>query len=264
MKMIASAKLRKAERKFLNFVPYQKGMNGILNNYLNSQANVASSIYTQARKVKKTVIVAFSSNSSLCGAYNSAVIKRMEQSIRTHRDTRHEDILMFPIGKKARQACEQAGVNTAGFFDYIAENPVYKQTSDLTELLMQMFVNHEIDRVKVIYFHYKNKGHQILRIETFLPLELNTNHADRRMSDCIIEPDSEEVANSLFPKVLCSKMYAAALDAYTSEQAARLVAMQTATDNADDLLQELSIQYNKSRQQAITSELLDIAGGQAV
>ena len=259
--MISSVKLRKAERKVLNFMPYQKRMDEILNNYLNSETAIETSVYTQTREVKKVGIVVFASNSSLCGAYNSSLIKQMEQSIRTHRDVRHEEILIFPVGKKVRKVCEKAGINIAGVFDDIAENPNYNQTAKLAESLMQMFVNNEIDKVKLIYFHYKSKGRQILQADTFLPVELDLGNAGKQHNDYIVEPTGETVLNLLLPKVLCSKMYAAALNAYASEQAARLLAMQTATDNADDLLQELSIQYNKSRQQAITSELLDIAGG---
>ncbi|MDR0811387.1 MAG: ATP synthase F1 subunit gamma [Paludibacter sp.] len=260
MKMISSAKLRKAERKVLNFVPYQQKMNEILNNYLSSATADETSVFAQKRDVQNTGIVVFASNSSLCGAYNSTVIKRLEQSLKTHR-SRRENVFVFPVGKKIRQACERTGIKPAGVFDTLAENPDYEQTAKLAEMLMQMFVNHDIDRVKLIYFHYESKGHQTLQADTFLPVELNATSTGKQYSDYIIEPSREQILNSLIPKVLCSKMYAAALDACTSEQAARLLAMQTATDNADDLLQELSIQYNKSRQQAITAELLDIAGG---
>ena len=261
MKMISSAKLRKAEYKALHFAPYQKHINDILSNYLSSAVVDKLPIYAKAREVKNVGIVVFASNSLLCGAYNSSLVKRMQQSIHLHRDVRNEEFMVFPVGKKVRQACERAGIDTAGIFDDLAENPTYQQTTELAESLMRMFKHNVIDRVKVIYFSYESKGHQTLKADTFLPVEFDSQSVGTVQNDYIIEPNSKKVIDSLLPKTLCSKMYSIALDAYASEQAARLFAMQVATENANDLLQELSVQYNKLRQQAITSELLDIAGG---
>ena len=260
MKMVSSAKSIKAERIVNGFLPYQRRMNEILKNYLSAEINEPSE-YSIIRDVEKVAIVVFASNSSLCGSYNANLIKRMQQSIRTHRDVRKEDIYVFPIGKKVYQACQKLNINIAGNFEQIADKPTFESTRDLAENLMKLFLDGEIDRVKVIYYHFESKGNQILTIDTFLPILLKYSNSHNVNIDYIIEPSVEEIRASLIPKVLHLRIYAAALDAAASEHASRTMAMQIASDNANDLLQDLSLQYNKSRQQAITNELLDIMGG---
>ncbi len=260
MKMVSAAKLRKAEKIVTSFRPYQQRLNDILRNYLSSAEEI-DSVFTRIRDVHRVAIVVFASNSSLCGNYNNILIKRMQQSIKTHRDVRKEDIVVFPIGKKVYQACSKLGINVAGNFDDLAEKPDFDKAGDLAELLMKMFINNEIDRVKVIYFHYVNKAVQKLTVDTFLPFELSYYGKGQIKADYIIEPSKEDVIDRLIPLVQNLRIYATMLDAYTSEHAARTVAMQIADDNADDLLEDLSLEYNKQRQQAITAELLDIIGG---
>ncbi len=260
MKMVSSAKLRKAERVVLGFLPYKNGMNEILQNFLSSEIKIQS-IYAQIRDVQKVAVLVFGSNSSLCGSYNANLIKRMHQSVTTHRDLRKEDVLIFPVGKKIAQACKKAELNIYGEYENIANNPTYDSTSELANTIMALFLKGEIDRVKMIYFHYVSKGSQKLQAETFLPIDLNYTKTRTYESDYIVEPSHEEITTGLIPLVLRQRIFAAALEASASEHAARTMAMQMATDNADDLLQELSLQYNKSRQQSITNELLDIIGG---
>ncbi len=260
MKMISAAKLRKAEAMVSGFLPYQQRMNDILKNYLSSAEEV-NSVFTRIRDVHNVAIVVFASNSSLCGNYNNVLIKRMQQSIKTHRDVRKENILVFPIGKKVYQACMSLGINVAGVFDEYAEKPDFEKADQLAGQLMKMFVDHEIDRVKVIYFHYVNKAVQKLAVDTFLPFELSYYGKGELKADYIIEPSKEEVIETLIPLVQQLRIYATMMDAYASEHAARTIAMQIADDNADDLLEDLSLEYNKTRQQAITAELLDIVGG---
>jgi len=260
MKMVSAAKLHKAERAVNSFLPYQQRMNDILINYLSAEEEI-NSVYTKIRDVERVGIVVFASNSSLCGSYNSVLIKRLQQSISTHRDVRKEDIIVFPVGKKVYQACVDMEIKVAGEFEGLANEPTYEKAEELAEILMNMFVNREIDRIKVIYFHFESKSVQKLAVDTYLPFELSYYHKGDIKADYLIEPSKEELISTLIPMVLHLRIFAAALDALASENAARTIAMQIATDNADDLLQELTVQYNKSRQQAITNELLDIIGG---
>lgn len=262
MKMISSVKLRKAERDVNSFKPYEQSLGKIMNNYLTAANGEEQISLTISRDVKKIAIVVFSSNSSLCGAYNGSVIKKLEQVIKSYNSIASENIIVFPIGKKVRKACEKFGLTTSANFDNLADSPTYEQVADLAKVLIQQFENQEIDLVKLIYFQYKSKSKQSLQTDTFLPVEPFAADNRKSRNDYIIEPSRAKILELLLPQILCSKMYSAALDACASEHAARLIAMQTATDNADDLLQELSLQYNKLRQQAITNELLDIAGGQ--
>jgi len=259
MKMVSSAKLRKAEKVVTGFLPYKNGMTEILQNYLQSEMETPS-VYAKIRDVKKVAVLVFASNSSLCGSYNANIIKRLQQSITTHRDVRKEDVLIFPVGKKVAQACRKAGLNIFADYEHIANHPTFDEVSLLANTIMELFVKGEIDRVKMIYYHYESKGTQKLTAETFLPIDLSSSKSSGYQSDYIIEPSREEVITNLIPMVLRLRVYSAALEANASEHAARTMAMQMATDNAGDLLQELSLQYNKSRQQSITNELLDIIG----
>ncbi|MDO9154089.1 MAG: ATP synthase F1 subunit gamma [Paludibacter sp.] len=260
MKMVSAAKLHKAEKAVNSFLPYMHRMNEILVNYLSAEEEIHS-VYTKIRDVHRVGILVFASNSSLCGSYNSILIKRLKQSINTHRDVRKEDVIVFPVGRKVYQACIDMDIRVAGEFEELSNAPAFEQAQQLANTMMEMFVKQRLDRIKVIYFHFESKSVQKLTVDTFLPFELSYYQKGDIKADYLIEPSKEEVITTLIPQVLHLRIYAAALDAYASENAARTVAMQVATDNADDLLQELSVQYNKLRQQAITNELLDIIGG---
>ena len=141
------------------------------------------------------------------------------------------------------------------------DHPSYSSTMNISAELMNMYCDGEIDKVDLIYHHFKSSASQILTEETFLPIELKNNGAGAT-PNYIVEPSVEAIVEELIPKVLHLKLYTALLDSLASEHAARVIAMQIATDNADELLQELTLTYNKTRQQAITTELLDIVGGQ--
>lgn len=260
MKMVSSAKLRKAERVVTGFLPYKTEMTSILQNYLADELDVAS-VYAQIRDVERVGVIVFASNSSLCGSYNATLVKRLHQSVATHRDVRKEDVLIFPVGKKAIQACKKAELNIYAEYEKLANLPTFEDASELADTVMNLFLTRQIDRVKMIYFHYESKGHQKLMADTFLPFSVNEHVAKKSNTNYLVEPSREQVIETLIPMVLRLQVYGAAVEASASEHAARTMAMQMATDNANDLLQELNLLYNKSRQQSITNELLDIIGG---
>lgn len=260
MKMVSSAKLRKAEKAIENFYPYEEGLNRVLNNFLSEEEDIIST-YAVAREVKRIAVVAISSNSSLCGSFNANVIKRLTSYVQTYKALGQENILIYPIGKKVAKATVKLGFVPSGSFEAMIDKPTYAAAVELADELMTLFTNHEIDHVKIIYHHFKNKSSQVLTAETFLPIQLAPHVKGASRLNYIVEPDRQTIMDQLIPRVLRLKIYTALLDSTASEHAARTIAMQTATDNANDLLQELSLQYNKSRQQAITNELLDIMGG---
>lgn len=260
MKMVSSAKLRKAEKTIENFYPYEEQLNKLLTNFLSDEEDIISSL-TVTRDVNRVAIVVFSSNSSLCGSFNSNVNKLLNQVLSTYKFLDKEDIIIYPVGKKVSQACAKLGFQPAGNYEEMAHKPTYEEAVELGNELIRQFDEKTIDRVEIIYHHFKNKGSQILKNETFLPIQLKKHSKGEQKLDYIVEPSREVIMNELIPKVLRLRLYTALLDSNASEHAARTMAMQTATDNATDLLQELSLLYNKSRQQAITNELLDIMGG---
>ena len=272
MKMVASAKLHKAQRAIENMLPYERKLNKILTNFLSADLPVESP-YIKAREVKRVAIVAFSSNTSLCGAFNANVIKMLLQTVGEFRTLGQDNILIFPVGKKVDEAVKRLGFQPQETSPTLSDKPSYQEASELAHRLMEMYVSGEIDRVELIYHHFKSMGVQILLRETYLPIDL-TRVVDEEekqkeeevqggeiANDYIIEPSAEELIANLIPTVLSQKLFTAAVDSNASEHAARTLAMQVATDNANELIQDLTKQYNKSRQQAITNELLDIVGG---
>lgn len=269
MKMIASSKLHKAQAAITNFLPYSEKLNSMLSNLLSSDTGYESP-FAQQREVKRIAIITFSSNSSLAGAYNANVIK---QTLAAYSECRKEvnadDIVIYPIGKKIGDALRKQNIKTEKVFTDILDKPTYQPIADLAYELIDKFLKKEVDRIVLVYHHFKSTSSQIIQVKTLLPFDLaeTIEKAQKEnngiQSDYILEPSHDEILASLIPKVLVSTLYAALLDSVASEHAARTIAMQTATDNADELLQDLKIQYNKTRQQSITNELLDIIAGAA-
>ena len=296
MKMVASSKLHHAQVAIENMLPYESMLEHILKTFLASDADVRST-YVAERPVKRVAFLVFSSNSSLCGGFNANVIKEMQKAIEQYQHLGKENIVIYPIGRKVTEKVNKLGFKPAGNYNALADKPNVQGCTEIARELGMMYIKGEIDRVEMIYHHFKSAGSQILTRKTFLPIDieseltadkerdLKSNVATREAveylrqrdkeqaenrreldgkplnDNFIVEPDLDSVMNKLIPKLAHLMLYTALLDSIASEHAARMVAMQTATDNADELLRELNLQYNKSRQQAITSELLDIVGG---
>ena len=264
MKMVASAKLHKAQGAIENMLPYQRKLNKILTNFLSADLPVESPFCVE-RPVKRVAIVAFSSNSSLCGAFNANVLKMFLQTVGEYRELGQDNILIYPVGKKIEEAVKKLGFFPQGSYQNLADKPSYDEAAALAKLLMELFLEKNIDRVELIYHHFKSMGVQELLRERYLPIDLSAVQNDEErggvVNDYIIEPSAAQLIADLIPQVLSQKIFTAALDSNASEHAARTLAMQIATDNANELIQELTKQYNKTPQQAITNELLDIVGG---
>ena len=265
MKMVASAKLHKAQGAITHMLPYEKRLHELLTNLLGGGDALFWGI---PREVKRVALVVFSSNSSLCGGFNANVIKHATQWLDEHQALGKENILIYPVGKKVADAMVKMGYPIQGDFQHLADKPSFAEAAELAQGLMDKFAHGEVDKVELIYNHFKSTATQILTREVYLPFiachpEEHCDEGSRvhPQEDYILEPSREELLTMLLPKVLRMKLYTALLDSNASEHAARTMAMQIATDNADDLLQELTLMYNKTRQQAITNELLDIVGG---
>ncbi len=295
MKMVASSKLHHAQVAIQNMLPYENLLEHILKSFLISMPEVQS-VFAQSHKgVKHVVLVVYSSNSSLCGGFNANVLRMMEQVVKEYR-SQNVEVTIYPIGRRVEERVDRDGYAKAGSFMELAEKPNASQCAEIARKLGKQYLNGEVDKVELIYHHFKSAGSQVLTRRQFLPIDLSTEsigaYNDRDLSsnmvtakaqeylrknkkndekseqevhplndDFIVEPDLETVIKKLVPKLLDLMVYTALLDSNASEHAARMVAMQAATDNADDLLHDLNLEYNKSRQAAITSELLDIVGG---
>ena len=208
MKMVASAKLHKAQGAIENMLPYERKLNKILTNFLSADLPVESP-YIKAREVKRVAIVAFSSNTSLCGAFNANVIKMLLQTVGEFRTLGQDNILIFPVGKKVDEAVKRLGFQPQETSPTLSDKPSYQEASELAHRLMEMYVSGEIDRVELIYHHFKSMGVQILLRETYLPIDL-TRVVDEEekqkeeevqggdiANDYIIEPSAEELIANL-------------------------------------------------------------------
>ena len=295
MKMVASSKLHHAQVMIENMLPYESMLEHILKTFLASEAD-ASTVFSTERQVNRVALVVFSSKSSLCGGFNANVIKMMQQTVDEYRAKGINDVVVYPVGRKVAEKVTKLGLEKGGDFTSLADKPNVQQCIDLARELGNKFLHGELDRVELIYHHFKSAGSQILTRKALLPIDiskeldedderdLTSNIATLKAQEYlrkrgerdskrdkeqakplndnfIVEPDMDSVLKILIPKLLHLMVYTALLDSNASEHAARMVAMQTATDNADELLRQLNLQYNKSRQQAITNELLDIVGG---
>lgn len=318
MKMVAAAKLQKAQMAIQNMLPYERRLHSMLIDLMgavnmsapaseegsarlvslsnqpdHTESEGAYSLMAQ-REVRKVAIVAFASNSSLCGAFNSNVIREATAVINEYRASGlgDADITVYSVGRKMAEAMKKLGFPSPADFTKMSDSPSYDAASALAQELLDGFVSGRFDKVELVYNHYKSTSSQPTTRQTYLPLSLADATADLQAGkiadsasesdtnrgaepvgapvvrqgsptteDLIVEPSKEELIATLLPKVVRLRVFTTLLDSAAAEQAARTVAMQLATDNGNDLLQELTLEYNKGRQQKITSEILDLVGG---
>ena len=265
MKMVAAAKLHRAQQAIGNMLPYQEKLNEILQDLLAGKGvrEAIDSPLLQAGASDRITLVAFSSNSSLCGGFNATAVKSFLTELeKLEKDgVARERIDVYPVGRKMADAVRKVGITAKRDASALLDKPAYEPATDLARQLTESFEKGEVGRIVLLYNHYKSNASQPPVRETYLPLSLPETASQELEEDLIVEPGKKEVVEALLPKVLLLKIYTVLLDSYAAEQAARTVAMQLASDNADELLEQLTLEYNKRRQQAITSELLDIVGG---
>lgn len=328
MKMVAAAKLQKAQMAIQNMLPYERRLYSMLVDLMGAMnisaaasedgsvrgsgsaergfdqsgdrlslsnrhdlagMDGAYSLMAQ-REVRKVAIVAFASNSSLCGAFNSNVIREATAVINEYRalGLGDADITVYSVGRKMAETMKKLGFPSPADFTKMSDSPSYEAASALAQELLDGFVSGRFDKVELVYNHYKSTSSQPTIRQTYLPLSLADATADIQVGkitdsasepyadkvaepvvrqgsptteDLIVEPSKEELIATLLPKVVRLRVFTTLLDSTAAEHAARTVAMQLATDNGNDLLQELTLEYNKGRQQKITSEILDLVGG---
>ena len=270
MKLVSSAKLRKAQKAIENMRPYEEQLQGILSS-LGGAAGTKSADFVREGDEKgltgtnPRVFVAIASNSSLCGGFNAAAVAKV-------RELRREGDVVYSVGRKMADAMRRDGFPSPEDLNDLAEHPAFARVADLVEALSKQWEEGKFAQVLLVYNHFVSTARQEPVAELLLDADSSAQlpqedavipSDSEESSDVIIEPSRKELLKVLLPKTRKLKLYAALLDSSAAEHAARTVAMQTATDNGENLLQELTLQYNKGRQQKITSEILDLAGGQA-
>ncbi len=260
MKMVASAKLHKAQAAIEGMLPYEQSLQRTLDELLKYVR--PDGRYAAERPLRHVTLVCLASNSSLCGGFNANIIREVRSRIAALRAQGVEEITVFSIGRKMTEAMRREGYPSPQDYTELSAKPDYETAAGLSVQLVQDFLECRTDRVEFLYNHFVSTAVHRPVCEVYLPLSAApAGEGEPSFDEYIVEPGKEELLETLLPKTLKLKVYTVLLDAAAAEHAARTVAMQTASDNAEDLLQELSLEYNKSRQAKITSEILDLAGG---
>ena len=259
MKMVSSAKLHHFQAEVEHTLLYSEKLTGILNGLL-ADSDDLNTPFAEQRKVSSVALVVFSSSNGLCGSYNANVWKELLNMIRRY-EAEKISVRLVPVGKKVADELQHAGYEIDDRFVHAAEKPSYAQAVEMAEGLINLFISHTVDKVEFLYHHFKNTATQTLTTKVFLPVVVENNTNGAVVEDYLFEPSIEYLQQILFPKLLKLTVYTVMFDTITAEHAARMMAMQVANDNANDLIQQLTLQYNKNRQQVITNELLDIMGG---
>ncbi len=271
MKLVSSAKLRKAQNAIAAMRPYEEELRKMLA-MASGAGGVTETVTSPAKKAdfagdvpenvtSPAVIIAVASNSSLCGGFNANVIAKV-------RSVRRPGDVVYSIGRKMADAMARDGFSSPSDYSALSEHPAYADAAALVEKLSEDFYDGRISGVTLVYTHFVSTSRQVPVVESLLHAAgrdgISSASLPAEDPGCpLLEPSARELLAALLPRTLKLKLYAALLDSAAAEHAARTIAMQTATDNAEDLLAELTLQYNKGRQQKITSEILDLAGGQA-
>jgi F-type H+-transporting ATPase subunit gamma len=267
MKMVAAAKLRKAQDAIVQMRPYAEKLDGILKNVSSSLESSVDNPYGVEREVEKVLVVVISSDRGLCGAFNTNAFKAAKALIADKYISQFQNgnVVVKTLGKKAKEHFERFPEYITDDRDFEAyANANFDNIKVVAEAVMESFVDGSYDAVEIVYNEFKNAATQILKADLFLPV---VEEIDEELSytpdtkDYIFEPTKEFIVKDLIPKSLKIKFYKSLLESHASEHGSRMTAMDKATDNAGELLKDLKLTYNRARQAAITTEILEIVGG---
>jgi F-type H+-transporting ATPase subunit gamma len=263
MKMVAAAKLRRSQDRITQMRPFAQKLSAILQNLSSAQEAGSDNWYATKREEKRILIVAVSSDRGLCGSFNSTVFKGVNKLIaeKYEQQFRKGDVTVLPLGKKALDFFAKRKVSIVDNYVGTIANISFDNVSAAADFLMEAFQKGTYDKIEIVYNEFKNVATQILRTEQFLPVLPPAKTTSKVEIDYLYEPSQEEIINGLIPKSLKIQLFKAVLDSNASENGARMTAMDKATENAGELLKELKLTYNRSRQAAITKEILEIVGG---
>lgn len=266
MKMVSAAKLRKAQNAILTMRPFAARLTDIMQNISAGMDESTESVYTKQRVPERVLVIAIASNRGLCGPFNANVAKEVIVRINTVYAEQYQagKLDVLTIGKKLNDFLKARKYAVARRKDEILDDLTFENVIPFAENLMNDFVSKKYDRIEIIYNQFKNAAVQILTREQFLPIAPKAEAqvlTKKVKADYIFQPSKEEIITELIPKSLKIQLYKALLDSVASEQGARMTAMHKATDNAQELLKNLKLSYNKARQAAITNEILEIVSG---
>ena len=258
MKMVSAAKLKRAQDAILQMRPYANKLTEILVNLSSSLDSAEGGDFSSEREIKNTLLIPITSNRGLCGGFNANVIKQTVSLI--NENFKGKNVSVLSIGKKSSEYFKNNNYNVLSTHDDVFSDLTYENVANISENIMQDYLNLKFDKVILIYNQFKNAATQNVMSENYLPVE-SPNDENAKIGDYIFEPQKKEIIDQLIPKSLKTQLFKAILDSHASEHGARMTAMHKATDNASELKKDLTLSYNKARQAAITAEILEIVGG---
>lgn len=263
MKMVAAAKLRRSQERITQMRPFAQKLSSILQNLSNAQSDDGDNWYSTVREEKNILIVAVTSDRGLCGSFNSSVFKGVNRLVAEKYENQYKSghVTFLAVGKKALEYYTKRKNNVVRDFSTAFLDLSFDTAANIAEYIMQEFRAGKYDKVEIVYNEFKNVATQILRVEQFLPILPPVVEEKTAEVDYIYQPSQAEIIEGIIPKSLKVQLYKALADSNAAENGARMTAMDKATENAGDLLKELRLTYNRTRQAAITKEILEIVGG---
>jgi F-type H+-transporting ATPase subunit gamma len=262
MKMVAAAKLRKSQDRIIMMRPFARKLNYLLKN-LSSASSEGGEWYNVVREEKKILLIVITSDRGLCGGFNSSVTKFANRLIQDNYSAQAKagNVTVLPIGKKGFEYFSKRNVKVVDAFWNVFQDLSFERVAEAGDFVMDAYKKGEFDKVEVVYNEFKNVATQILRSEQMLPVITPEGDKKAQEVDYIYQPDRREIIDGLIPKSLKVQLYKAVLDSNAAENGARMTAMDKATENAGELLKDLKLTYNRTRQAAITKEILEIVAG---
>ena len=259
MKLVSTVKLQKAKNRSEQTDPYFNYMYKTLSSMLARSGNI-NHPYLTAGDSKKKAVVVITSNRGLAGGYNSNIVKLI-----TGGDFNKEDLDIYAVGGKGAEALERRGYHIADLETEMMEAPTYPDAASLCSRVLDAFTSGEVGEIYLAYTHFKNTVSQEAKLIKLLPVEIEPDSEENQASDSNIlmnyEPNEEEALDMIIPKYVTSLFYGALVEAVASENGARMQAMDSATSNAEEMISDLSLKYNRARQGSITQELTEIIAG---
>lgn len=264
MKMVSAAKLKKAQDAIFRIRPYAEKLHAIIDSLSSSLKNTEESIFTQHRAPNRVLIVLISSNRGLCGAFNANIAKTAVDLANTKYKEQliSDDIDFLVVGKQGEKQLRLRGMNIVAQANEVFDNLDFETSTMVSNNLMADYADKRYDRIELVYNQFKNAAMQISVTEQFLPVELKQEDEEKdSVYNFIYEPSKEHIVEELIPRLLKIQLYKALADSFAAEHGARMTSMHKATDNATDLIKELTLTFNKARQSAITNEILEVTNG---
>ena len=265
MKMVSAAKLRRAQDAIIQMRPYAQKLQEMLANIVGNAEGDVSMALAVERPVQKVMVIVITSDRGLCGGYNSNLIKLAKQVIadKYANVAAKGNAEMLTLGKKGFEHFNKNKFKVIDRYWHIFSDLSFEHVAAVSKFAMDSFEKGEVDAVELVYSEFKNAATQKFTAEQFLPVKKSQKKKGEAKADFIFEPDKNILIKELMPKILNTQLYKAILDAHASEHGARMTAMDKATENAEELLKNLKISYNRARQAAITTELTEIVSGAA-